>query len=87
VGLSFLTCAAHAGWLDQRLTGVLPAYRRRGIALALKVRGLAYARDHGYDWIKTDSAVQNTAMRGLNRRLGFVEYPAWVFFRKTLAAE
>ena len=82
IGLSVLTAASRPDWLDQRLTGVLPAYRRRGIALALKLRGLAYARAHGCRFIRTDSAVQNAAMRGLNRQLGFVEHTAWVFYKQ-----
>ncbi|MFO7547023.1 MAG: GNAT family N-acetyltransferase, partial [Trueperaceae bacterium] len=64
----------------------LPAYRGRGIATLLKVKGIAYARDHGYDEIRVVNDEQNDAMRAINHKLGFVPRPARLRFEKSLAS-
>lgn len=56
--------------LDIGITGVLPAYRRRGIARALKLELHAYARAHGYREIHTSTA-RGSAMERLNTELGY----------------
>lgn len=66
---------------QQLLTGVLSCYRRRGIALALKVRTLTYAREHGFLRVFTNSS--NPAMQALNAKLGFRSGP-WRVYLKTL---
>jgi len=66
------------------LTGVLRGYRRRGIALALKLKGIAYAQSHGYKTIKTWNETGNEAMLSINERLGFVKQPAWITYAKEL---
>jgi GNAT superfamily N-acetyltransferase len=60
------------------LTGVLRPYRGRGLALALKLRGIAYAREHGYRWLRTVNESNNRPILSLNERLGFVKLPAWI---------
>ncbi|MES2459474.1 MAG: GNAT family N-acetyltransferase [Armatimonadota bacterium] len=69
--------------LSQHLTGVGQDYRRRGIALALKLRTIKYAREHGFERILTNS--DNPAMRALNQRLGFRAGP-WLIFNKLVEA-
>ena len=59
-------------------TGVLQPYKRRGIGLALKLRGIAYAREHGYRWLRTVNEFRNRPILALNDRLGFVKLPAWI---------
>lgn len=66
---------------QQCLTGVLPEYRRRGIALALKVQTLTYAREHGFRRVLTNSS--NPAMQALNAKFGFRPGP-WRIYLKTL---
>jgi ribosomal protein S18 acetylase RimI-like enzyme len=61
-------------------TGVHRDYRRRGIALALKLHGIAWARDHGYSTIRTTNESTNQRMLKINERLGFVKRPAWIAF-------
>jgi ribosomal protein S18 acetylase RimI-like enzyme len=67
--------------VQQLLTGVLPEYRRRGIALALKLQTITYAREHGFRRILTNSS--NPAMQALNAKLGFRSGP-WRVYLKTL---
>jgi GNAT superfamily N-acetyltransferase len=69
--------------LSQHLTGVRRAYRRQGIALALKLRTIEYAREHGFERILTNS--DNPAMRALNRKLGFRAGP-WLIYNKVVEA-
>ena len=69
------------------LTAVLPPYRRRGIALALKLRGIRYAQAVGCPAILTGSEEHNRPMLTLNARLGFVPQPAWITFEKHLHPE
>lgn len=64
------------GVLDQGFTTVLPAYRGRRIAQALKVRTIQYAQAHGYHEIRTGVMDSNAPMLRINHALGFREYPA-----------
>ncbi len=82
LGYSELFAGRKAGTLRQETTAVLRAYRRRGVALALKLRGLAYARAHGYTHVDTGMASNNAAVVALNTRLGFVPQQAYLTFGK-----
>jgi ribosomal protein S18 acetylase RimI-like enzyme len=57
--------------LQQNFTGTLPGFRRRSIALALKLMLLEYAKQHGYARIETSNDSLNTPMWTLNQGLGF----------------
>jgi mycothiol synthase len=70
-----LTCL-HTGF-----TGVLPDVRRRGIATALKVAGVALARRRGCQFIDTDNEADG-AMHRLNLGLGFEPESAWLVYRR-----
>ncbi len=61
-----------------------PDHRRRGIALALKLRAVEHARARGYRAIKTHSNAINTGMLALNTALGFRPGPAMVTFELLL---
>ncbi len=65
------------------LTGVRRDYRRRGIATALKLYVIEYARRHGIARIVTNNDSRNP-MYQLNLALGFLPRPAWVRVEKTL---
>lgn len=59
------------------LLGVRREYRQRGIGLAMQLRGIAYAREHGYRLLKTCTAVQNAPMQALFDKLGYARDPEW----------
>lgn len=84
VGMSTLRASPSNDDLDTGLTGVSRDYRKRGIASALKVRALTYAKEHGSGSVRTWNEVGNTGMLGINFRLGFVRQPVWISFVKTL---
>jgi GNAT superfamily N-acetyltransferase len=79
--------AAHAGaWVglssfvpqaDGRglfgLTVVTQAHRGKGLARALKLLALEYARSRGVDIIVTENHPENAPILGLNKMLGFHE--------------
>jgi len=65
-------------------TGVLREYRGRGIARALKLRALMWAKERGYRSVRTWNSTRNAPMLGINVALGFEKQPAWVTFAKDL---
>ncbi|MDX1663575.1 MAG: GNAT family N-acetyltransferase [Candidatus Promineifilaceae bacterium] len=86
VGVSHVwKVAAEEGTLSTGFTGVLPDYRRMGIATALKVRVIDYAQKHGIAMIKTYNNQRNRPMLAINERLGFVKQPAWIAYKKELS--
>lgn len=70
--------------LYQGFTGVLPEYRGRGIAVALKLKVIEYARMKGYEVIKTGNASTNVGMLHINQKLGFRRQVGWIVFEKNL---
>ena len=69
------------------LTGVSRSHRRRGIALALKLRAIDYARRNGVRRLKTWNESNNRAMLSINEALGFVKQPAWINYVKQIRQE
>ncbi len=74
------------GALNTGLTAVARSHRRRGIATAIKVRAIEFARGIGAKAIQTDNE-ENNPMYDLNVALGFRPIPSWLLFRKLLAEE
>ena len=62
---------AMPGGLTAGFTGVKREYRRRGLATALKLSGIAYARSHSYQILQAFNRPEQTAIRALNEKLGF----------------
>lgn len=87
MGLSYVTHraadpeCAHTGF-----TGVRREHRGKGLATALKLRSLAWAREQGYRRVWTMNNRINVPMLAINRRLGFVPEPVWIEFHKTFPA-
>lgn len=59
------------GGLTQGFTGVRPEYRRHGIATALKMHQIEYARLHDYKIIQSFNRPIQSAVLALNQKLGF----------------
>jgi GNAT superfamily N-acetyltransferase len=71
VGTTFLKRLSPAA-AENDFTAVAPSHRGRGIAPALKLRAIGWARANDIDWFYTSSEVRNHPMLTINRRLGYV---------------
>lgn len=74
-------------YLDTGLTGTRRAYRRKGLALALKLKAVAYAKSAGIPEIRTGNESNNRAMLSINEAMGFVKQPIWADYIKTFKEE
>ena len=72
--------------IHQNLTGVLRDERGKGIAIALKLKTIEYARTHGFRQIRTVNDSLNRPMLAINEALGFAKEPAWITFGRDLSA-
>ena len=70
--------------LYQGLTATTREYRGRGLALAIKLQTIEYARTHGYREIRTWNDSLNMPMLHINAALGFARQPAWITFEQRL---
>jgi GNAT superfamily N-acetyltransferase len=88
VGMSTLRSSqASPDELYVGFTGVLRPYRGRGVAMALKLKTIAFARERGIKTIKTWNDSNNRPMLRINEALGFVKQPAWISYLKKLRNE
>ncbi len=71
--------------LVQGNTGVRREYRGRGIAVALKLKVVDFARQNGYEKVKTWNASNNAPMLAVNTKLGFKRGVGWITLEKELA--
>jgi GNAT superfamily N-acetyltransferase len=69
---------------SQRLTGVHPDYRGRGIAVALKSQAVIWAAEAGFTSIRTHNAQSNGPMLAINDQLGFERNHATIVYLKDL---
>jgi GNAT superfamily N-acetyltransferase len=84
VGMSALYAGPRERALHIGLTGVLETYRRQGIAKALKLRTIAYAKRHGYALLRTYNAESNRGILKLNEAFGFEPYSTFTEYVKEL---
>ncbi|MBC8102621.1 MAG: GNAT family N-acetyltransferase [Cytophagales bacterium] len=73
--------------LQTGLTAVRRTHRRRGIALAMKLRVIDYAKSLGTPIIRTENAQHNRAMLAINEALGFTKLPAGITLVKRLTGK
>jgi mycothiol synthase len=67
------------------LTAVKRAWRRRGVARALKTAQIGWAKANGYEELRTTNDERNRGMRGLNAQLGYRPTTGRIFLRGPLA--
>ncbi len=65
-------------------TAVGRELRGAGVATALKVKNLIWAKEGGYTEIKTWNNARNAPMLAVNTKLGFARQPAEINFKKVL---
>lgn len=73
------------GVIYQHLTAVLREERGKGVAMALKLKTIEYAKAAALREIRTWNASVNRPMLAINEALGFVKQPAWITFGKDLS--
>jgi len=71
--------------LVQGNTGVRREYRGRGIAVALKLKVIDFAKRNSYEKVKTWNASNNAPMLAVNTKLGFKRGVGWITLEKELA--
>lgn len=84
IGLSAVGYFAADNSMYNLMTGVDRAYRGRGIALALKLKAIAFARAYGADTIRTSNDSENEPMLAINRKLGYKPLPGEYRLIKTV---
>jgi RimJ/RimL family protein N-acetyltransferase len=73
IGMSAISDWRSKGFMFNEMTGVRASHRGRGIATAMKVLGIGFARSTGARWLYTIHAARNLRAIRLNRRLGYVD--------------
>jgi len=81
VGMS-VTAVKENGTAYTNFTGVSREQRGKGIALAMKLRAIRALKSRGVKLFGTTNDEQNAAMRGINRKLGYVPDPPTLMYEK-----
>lgn len=84
IGLAAVGYFAETNSMYNMITGVLPAYRGRKIAQALKLLTIHYAKTFGAATIRTNNDSENAPMLAINRKLGYKPRPGKYLLHKTL---
>ncbi len=69
--------------LHTDMTATARDYRRKGVAMAVKVHAIRWAQAYGAETLVTENHAENP-MYALNVKLGFRPKPAWVRYQKDL---
>jgi len=81
VALAFLAVDPRRGLAYNQMTATLPEFRRRGLALAVKLAAARWAREASFERILTENDARNAGMLAINDRLGYrflYEQSEWV---------
>lgn len=73
VGMAATSLHLSEGFAFNEMTGVRAAYRGRGISLAMKTLGIAFAARRGAPVIRTIHHPANASAIAMNRTLGYVD--------------
>ena len=83
IGLGALSRKTHApAELHTDILGVMPEYRRQGVALGIITLGVAWAHSLGVSAVTTENAASNKAIIALMELIGFEKVADWQLFRK-----
>jgi GNAT superfamily N-acetyltransferase len=85
VSLAFLSVDPQRRIAYNQMTATLPEYRRRGLALLVKLAAARWAAEAGIERLLTENDVDNVGMLTINGRLGYrplYEQRFWVLERK-----
>lgn len=66
-------------------TGVLRAYRGKGVAMALKLQAIRFAKEGGFRRLVTWVEDNNAPMLSINKKLGFRHRSGFIVYEKKLA--
>jgi len=77
--------AAQPTRVHHDLTGVKRAWRGRGIATALKAMQIRWAKENGYEELRTSNEERNAPIRKLNKRFGYEPAVGRIYLRGPLA--
>ena len=86
IGLALTESLPETNALYNSVTGVLPAWRGRGVAQALKLLVIRAANQRGVAYIRTHNDSENAPMLAVNRKLGYRPEPGYYRMRRDLAA-
>jgi GNAT superfamily N-acetyltransferase len=71
VSLAFLAVDQVRKLAYNQMTATLPEFRRRGLALAVKLAAADWAQANGFERILTENDADNVGMLAINERLGY----------------
>jgi GNAT superfamily N-acetyltransferase len=71
VSLAFLTVDPERRMAYNQMTATLPQFRRRGLALLVKLAAARWAAENGIERLLTENDRENVGMLALNDRLGY----------------
>jgi GNAT superfamily N-acetyltransferase len=81
----FSLTAAQPRTAHHDLTGIKRAWRGRGIARALKATQIRWAKENGYEELRTRNDERNAPIRHLNREFGYRPTTGRIYVRGPLA--
>ena len=84
IGLCPVSVVRADNSLSHGVTGVKHEYRRKGVAMALKLAMVRYAIDNGHTFIRTENEVNNKPIIELNQKLGYKNVPERIHFEKEI---
>lgn len=77
VGMAALLDYPERGMMYHGITGVLPSYRGKGLATALKLLAIRLAHERGVSILRTNNDAENAPMLAVNRKLGYQPEPGY----------
>lgn len=83
IGISSIGRMSDGRWFNT-ITGVRREARGRGVALALKLAVIEYARVKGITELRTNNDSTNAPMLAINEKLGYQRLPGWLVWDRRL---